>query len=484
MQLALRQKPWQVGANSTLGSYLMRYSFLAVASAALIAACSGGGNETDTYGADAADHDAYINAIRGEDDVDEDGNPIAPPPPNGRWAGGQGQPGQGQYAQGAGQNGAPQNAQGQFAGSVAQPFAQGAGNQQMPAAAPGLQRAQIIDQNGFERPMLAYTVSIPAGWRLQGGVDWRPNQHKCGRISPSVEWQAVAPDGIGRVEMLAGENWMGHNLPTGIPGYEQCPNVQINDTKQFVTQYAQRLRPGARVLDYMDRSNEVQQLKSILPTPMNAPGGMQSKSWVGAGQALIGYAQNGQEVRELIGTAVLFNHTRMPDGMGGAMEYITLTALPGFSMRTLNGKLDLALAETIRTSIAVDPAYEKRMAEFQRQQSKIIADGARKSAAINAKGGADRSAIIAKNGQDVLDIQMQTYRNSTASGDYIQRESSEAIRGVETYNDNYNGGTVELDNNYQYNYQLENGDIVQTNDANYNVYQETGQFGAEMEPEQ
>ena len=73
------------------------------------------------------------------------------------------------------------------------------------------------------------------------------------------------------------------------------------------------------------------------------------------------------------------------------------------------------------------------------------ADSAAKIAAINRKGAADRSAIIAQNGRDISDIQMSIYRTQSASGDYIQRESSEAIRGVETYNDQYNGGTVELD---------------------------------------
>lgn len=345
----------------------------------------------------------------------------------------------------------------------------------------GMQLVKIIDRNGFEKPMVAYVKEIPAGWRTEGGVNWQMNNAGCGKMTPSVEWRAFSPDGMNAVEILAGETWSGHNLPA-FANSSSCPNVQITDARQYIMQMVQRMRPGARILDYRDRSDETQQLQQQLPQPQRDPYGGETRSWLGAGQALIAYNMNGVEMREIIGTVVVFNLMRMPDMLqGGSQDFISITAMPGFAMRAPEGKLDFDLAEKIRLSGSANPAYQQKMAAYHARNNKIQADSAAKIAAINRKGAADRSAIIAQNGRDISDIQMSIYRTQSASGDYIQRESSEAIRGVETYNDQYNGGTVELDNTYEYNWQLENGDIVQTNDANFNVYEATGQFGNEME---
>ncbi len=345
----------------------------------------------------------------------------------------------------------------------------------------GMQQVKIIDRNGFEKPMVAYIKEVPAGWRSEGGVNWQINNSGCGKVTPAVEWRATSPDGMSAVEVFPSETWTGHNLQFNQPG-NPCPNVQIMDTKQFITQFAQRVRPGARILDYRDRTSETQPLQAQLPPPQRDPYGGETRAWAGAGQALISYNVNGVEMREIIGTAVIFNLMRMPDPIqGGMQEYLSIFTMPGFAMRAPEGKLDFALAEKIRMSGSANPAYEQKMAAYHARNNKIQADSNAKIAAINRKGAADRSAIIAKSGQDISDIQMSIYRNQSASGDYIGRESSEAIRGVETYNDQYNGGTVELDNTYNYNWQLDNGDIVQTNDANFNVYETTGQFGTEME---
>ena len=40
------------------------------------------------------------------------------------------------------------------------------------AAPRGMQRVAIVDPSGFEKPMPAHWVQIPAGWRTQGGVLW------------------------------------------------------------------------------------------------------------------------------------------------------------------------------------------------------------------------------------------------------------------------------------------------------------------------
>ena len=442
----------------------MRNVILATMAAGVLCACADAGE------AEEAGHGAYADSM-----MDGDGDYGAPA----QYAAMQ--PGQQPAAYGQSQSGPMQQGGQMQQGGMTPPAMQngqrGSGSQ---PASNGMQLVKIIDRNGFEKPMVAYIKEVPAGWRTEGGVNWQMNNTGCGKTTPSWEWRATSPDGSSAVTVLPAEQWTGHNLPYQIS--TNCPNVQITDTKQFIMQYAQRLRPGARILDYRDRSSDIQQIQSQLPPPQRDPYGGETRMWAGAGQALIGYNMNGAEMREIIGTVVIFNSMRSPDPMtGGVTEFLSIMTMPGFAMRAPDGKLDMALAKRIRLSGKMNPEYERKMAAYHARNNKIQADSNAKIAAINRKGAADRSAIIAQTSDDIRQMQMGTFNSSMASGDYIQRETSEGIRGVETYNDGYNGGTVELDNTYDYNWQLDNGDIVQTNDANFNVYENTGQFGTEME---
>ena len=78
-------------------------------------------------------------------------------------------------------------------------------------------------------------------------------------------------------------------------------------------------------------------------------------------------------------------------------------------------------------------------------------------------------------------MQADSWRLYNESSDYLSREASEAIRGVETYNDPYYGGTVQLDSSYEYAWQLNDGTYVLTNDASFEPYAATSQEGQLLE---
>jgi len=333
----------------------------------------------------------------------------------------------------------------------------------------GVQQAQIIDRQGFGRPLVAATVSIPAGWKTEGGIVWNQNMSGCGPAPTHVNWRAIAPDGIGMISILPEETWSGHNLP--VQAQTQCPNVTITDTKQFILDFVQRHRPNAHLLDYQDRQDIVakinQQIEAMRQPDMY---GSETRRWAGAGLALIGYQVNGREVRELIGTGVVFNLMRMQGVYPGEVqEYLSLYTLPGFAMRMPQGQLNFKQAEFFRSSGKPSAKWQQRMVQHNA-----------KIANINAKGAADRSRITSQTNRDISDMQMDSWRRQQASNDRSHRETIEAIRGTETYNDP-SGGTVELEYGYNKNYQLDDGSYVQTNDAFYDPYANTGQNATELE---
>lgn len=367
-------------------------------------------------------------------------------------------------------------------GQAARPAA----DRQIPGVPAGMQVAQVLDRNGFEKPMVAATKLIPAGWKVNGGVVWNINAGPsgCGKNTPYVDWTATSPDGLGMISMLPEETWTALNHNVAMMGQmpQRCP-PKPTETKAFILDYAQRYRPGSRVLDYRDVTDTLKELHSQLQPHQTDPYGNETRQWAGGGQALIGYQVNGREVRELIGTVVIFNQMRMPGLMQGEYsEIISTMVMPGFAMRMPEGQLDFDKAEFFRESGKVNPAWQSRMQKYHAKNAKIQADSNAKISAINAKGAADRSKIISQTNNEISDIQMQTWRNTQESNDRGQREFREAIGGYETYNDPSTGGTVELDNTYDRAFQLNDGTNVLTNDAFFEPFADTGQDGQQLEP--
>ena len=82
--------------------------------------------------------------------------------------------------------------------------------------------------------------------------------------------------------------------------------------------------------------------------------------------------------------------------------------------------------------------------------------------------------------QSILKSLRQTSEWTSHIGAYNlkkQRESIEAIRGVETYLEPVAGGVVQLDNTYDHAFRVRDGSYLLTNDPNFNP----GQFGIEAD---
>ncbi len=341
----------------------------------------------------------------------------------------------------------------------------------MPKGAVRVQKAEVVDRHGFEKPMTAFTVLIPAGWRTEGGIVWQQNMSGCGKNTPHVAWRATSPDGLSAMEILPEETWSGNNTQGYNMPQQGCPNLWIRTAKEYIHTWVEHNRRGARVLEYRDRPDFVAALKKQLQQQQQvALPGMDFQQWAEGGQALIAYNQQGTEVRELIGIAVLFSLTRMQGVMPGEFqEILSMVSLPGFAMRAPDGHLDRKVSEMLRKSGRPNPQWQARMLQHQR-----------KIAQINAKGAMDRSRIIAKTGDEIREMQRDSWEKRNASQDRMHREASEAIRGTETYKDPHYGGTVELDNSYDHAWQLNDGTYVLTDDPSFAPYAAIGQNGRQL----
>ncbi|MEZ5863081.1 MAG: hypothetical protein R3D25_03035 [Geminicoccaceae bacterium] len=325
---------------------------------------------------------------------------------------------------------------------------------------------EIIDRNGFERPVPAARMLVPYDWQAQGGVMWNPTG-QCSR-SGIFEWAAWSPDGLYGVELMPNTSWQMNNLPAQFQGMDPCPKRNATSARQYLEQLAQERRPGARVLDYRDRPDLAQ--AAGVPEQRTPMAVGELRQWAEAGEVLLGYTYNGTPRREVIQATVVFTHSIMPDAMtGGTMETLAAFATPAFAFRAPDGRLDFTMVESLRSSIRSDPEYDRRMAAHYQAMGRI-----------QAKGAADRAAVTSRHGEEMLDIINQGYQNRQRIIDEGHERFSRTIREVDVYNDPL-AGQVELPSYYDRAWRLDGGDYLLSNDHNFEPWRDLGVNGTEME---
>ncbi len=329
-----------------------------------------------------------------------------------------------------------------------------------PAAAGGPQRVPIMDANGFEKPLPALWVDIPAGWQPQGQVVWDTNA-PCG-ATPSYRWQAASPDGRQVLAIHSAEAWTWDNL--GFPAMQGgCPRVQITSTREFLQAWVQKYRPGARVLDYRDRAD------LIRTPPPAAGGGIQHRKE--AGELLIAWRDAGGEVRESVAAVVMFSLTTMPGVMPGEVrQFLSAMAPMPVTLRAPAGALDMDLLTRFAHSGQVDPQWQARMDQHNQQ---IARQG--------LEGQARRGAIAADTRRQVADMQMQGWQDTQDTNDRMHRRTVDAINNHQRYTDPATGGQVVLDNRYDHAWRSTDGQYLQTNDPNFDPSRDLGVDAQPME---
>lgn len=341
------------------------------------------------------------------------------------------------------------------------------------SAAPGGQRfrmVDIIDPNGFGKPMPALRGLVPADWQPQGGVVWNPRP-QCGADGIQIRWMAGdARTGVG-VELLPVMSWQANNLPMQIPtgASAHCLNAPITTARAYLEALVRVTRPGAQILDYRPQPDIVR-AAGFQPSHDVSPMG-ELRNWAEAGDVLIGYNFQGRNFREIIRGVAVFNTTTMPGVMPGEIrEFLIGNSLPAFAMRAPDGALDFKLFDTIHRSFKTDPEWAARMAEH----NAIIAK-------TNAKGAADRHAIRMQTNAEISSMINKGWADRQASQDRTQEKFVRTIRGVELYADPAAGRPVELPNTYDHAWRLQDGTYMMTDNPNFDPNVEFGVNGTRLQ---
>lgn len=307
---------------------------------------------------------------------------------------------------------------------------------------------EVVDRQGFGRPLTAFTLMVPSHWQTVGGVVWG-SDGGCNRSGYNFDWRATTQDESEGVGLLPVITWQSQ---AGGP----CPQMQVSDARDFLTAIVAKILPQATVLDYRRRPDLLGELQAL--SSRQDYGSMAYETAVDAGEVLIGFREDGRDVRASVIAQIMLWRITTPEMYGLAgMELSGGASLPGFVAAAPAGRLNLRVSEAIRKSIQPGPEWTREIARHHAVLNRQ-----------NAQHANRMSQITSQTNNEISDIIHQGYRNREAIRDRGQREAVEAIRGVETYNDRINGGTVQLDSTYGYAWQLRDGTYLLTDDSLFN----------------
>ncbi|MBL8306557.1 MAG: hypothetical protein JNM33_07655 [Rubrivivax sp.] len=340
-----------------------------------------------------------------------------------------------------------------------------------------VQRVEFIDRQGFEKPMVAATMMVPAGWRTQSAVQWQIGS-QCAQ-GQHLRLQATAPDGASMLELLPGEAWGRSNFGP----VSDCPQAGWADVRAYLEAWVQRHRPGARWLDFRARPDRSQpEFRSTMP-------GNEMRMSFEAGQALIGYSAGGRELRETLATVVVVTHQSLAGLQPGtSLQSITGRSLGVLALRVPDGQLDFRRFDALWSTLRSDPAWSERI---RRGNAQMAAENQATQAAIGqiqAQTSRETLAAMARRGEmaaqtraEIAAINNGTWQAGQASQDRRHTEAVRTVREVEAWRDPRGGNAVlELPGHYRHAWQLRDGSYVLTDDAQFDPARTLGQPGVAL----
>lgn len=300
----------------------------------------------------------------------------------------------------------------------------------------------------------AFSLAIPAGWRLRGGMVW---DLKYSNVSSPVV-QIYSPRG-----------------PESLETFKLVPHVW---DKQGIFGFPEgSTYLGAVVARPRDARTYLKEL--VIPTFRGRTGFRFIES---ARLVRIAATLTAQASRLGYGTDTTFDAARVriayrigarsvEEDFYALVGYTTSSILPGrtlwtasslYSYRAAQGRLDrsASLLHAIESTVRINMRW---YADYLYVQQLWI-DG--QMQAIRAAG--ELSRIISRNNDQITQSIRSAYQTRQDAYDRISSSFSEQIRGVETYRNPYEGREVQLPSDYTYAWVSETGEYALANDAGFN----------------
>jgi hypothetical protein len=361
----------------------------------------------------------------------------------------------------------------------------------------GSKQVQIIDPN-FN--MVAFTMTIPAGWNFQGTVLLSPG---CGSDLSLVAYRVWSDDMRYGVQRMPGVSWFTENDAKAAAS-QKCKTMEAMTADEYGKMVLPVLRPGYKLLSV----NTAPQAASMADSTAK----MEAALAANADRLHLPHPRYSSDAKELRVEYMLGNQPE--EEFLQVMEQVSETptsaivSRPGQVLRTAwvmkrktdawivaerapKGQLDAARAqlEAIRTSLKESPEWDKKVAEWLQDRSNAVIRQGWAITNASLKLSAERYAALRAKGEAFND-------NMRAQGDKRLAEAAELrdARGRRTadkvdylldqqyYVNPSNGRTSTISTTYTNNWQNGMGDKVLTNIQGYDPNGEVPGNWTQLQP--
>jgi len=332
-----------------------------------------------------------------------------------------------------------------------------------------MKMVKVMDDHGYERPMVSATMLIPTDWQSEGATTWNLKD-SCNAIQTSL--RASGPDGRA-FEVFPAYSWSWADDPTFLRqsaarkaklGGHACEVMPPMSAADYVKRNLAKIRPNATLVAIEPAPKLLQLLqdRARKAEQSAAQFRLQQRIRPDAVKAHLKYAVQGQAVEEWIIAVTVTTGTLAPSYNARAMQ---TTQASSYSCRGTmvaerapQGQLEASekFFDLLNSTFRVDQQWQGR-----------VTQGALALQQTRLKGIRDRSAIVAKNADDISKIRREGFENRQKVQDQSAAEFSQVIRGTETYKNPNTGERVELDSNYGHAWVNNRGEYLLSDQAGF-----------------
>ena len=323
-----------------------------------------------------------------------------------------------------------------------------------------MKAAQIIDSQGFGKPIASASLLIPVNWQSQGATTWNIKD-KCNSVQ--THFVASGPDGHA-FERFPVYNWAWADDPRALQlafqqnarmGTHACDIMQPMSAQEYLRRNLAKLRPNAELVGFEPAPALMDSLAQQAKQTEDAARRFNLRQQVkyDAAKARVKYSVDGKPMEEWILAAVVTTGT-----LGVTQQWTYRCVAYTAGQRAPAGQLESSekLFQLIASTFRVDPEWQAR-----------VTKNALAMQQIELKGIRDRSAIVAKSAEEQRQMQQQTFENRQNAEDRSSTQFSQYLRGVETYQNPNTGQTVDLDSKYGHAWVNGNGEYLLSDQANF-----------------
>jgi len=340
-------------------------------------------------------------------------------------------------------------------------------------------RYEVIDRQGWGRPIPVLTFLGPKGWTLQGGVQWSVRPTLCLGEMVSIAARLTSPDGAFSFEIFPLVHIQNTDNPNMVPFMEKlraqgtgCRIVPPFSAAGYLsTHFVQTNRPGAQVVGQAQRpqaAGAALEKIRVRQRKMEQMAGrpLDDRFSTDAASVVLRYVSNGKRFEETVSGVVSVKQS--PFIPSSVQHTITNSFYKGhmsdyfvedvYAIRAAQGRMAEfePIAAMMMASVRANPVWQTAFRMHVMKVSKIA-----------FQGMTDRHRMWMRAQEEISEMRRSSWKFAQDTRDRTSLQFTRAMREIEPYQNTETGETVDLTHGYESAWGNGQGDYILSPDPTY-----------------